>query len=87
MRFDNAVGWRNIHLKRLTINYWFDEVSDPRHDQPKEIIERIRVSEEDIRNDLRELLIGLLRFERLNGYQTITEVSDVVVDEYLNAGR
>lgn len=73
-------GWRS---NMFDGDYWFDEVSDPRHDTPNEIIERIRVSEESVRNDLRDLLIGLLQFERRMGYQSTTLVNEEVVDRYI----
>lgn len=82
--YSTTAGWEiNAHGKPLKIDYWFDEVSDPRHDTPNEIIERIRVSEESVRNDLRDLLIGLLQFERRMGYQSTTLVNEEVVDRYI----
>lgn len=32
----------------------------------------------------RELLLGLLRFERKNGYESTTLVNDEIVDQYLD---
>lgn len=73
-------GWRS---NMFGGDYWFDEVSDPRHDTHREIIERIRVSKESVRNDLRDLLIGLLQFERQQDCMSTTLVNEEVVDRYI----